>query len=402
MIAEYVEQTSATMPKWSKSYIYIGGRLLATEAPNGSGEIVHYHHPDRLSTKLVTNNLDTTSFHQANLPFGTALETESTGATNRRFTSYDRSTTTGLDYAINRQYDSRQGRFTQVDPLGMAAASLADPQTLNMYSYVGNDPVNRVDPDGQFWGALFRFIGGLFTSLKPNVINGSFSYRNVPPVSVSFTPNFQNIGVGFAGIGFSVRSNGHWLPAVLGSRESLDPQDLSEISEAQSEADKLVGKSNCTKFIEDLALKALVRLNNGQPLDPDTLAWAKTNMTAASLLTKIKNAKVVLLPDQEGPDEAAANALESTQTITFYKGFFFYKYHSDIVVNRPSGPEWIRRTLTQRGQSLIHEGLHLLIGGFTDELLGEVISGKRAKGSEAARRKWGSKIINAAVQSDCK
>ena len=147
VIAEYVEQTSATMPKWSKNYIYLGGRLLATEAPNGSGEIVHYHHPDRLGTKLVTNNLDTSSFHQANLPFGTALEAESTSGitsvTNRRFTSYDRSTTTGLDYAINRQYDSRQGRFTQVDPLGMAAASLADPQTLNMYSYVGNDPVNR-------------------------------------------------------------------------------------------------------------------------------------------------------------------------------------------------------------------------------------------------------------------
>lgn len=36
-------------------------------------------------------------------------------------------------------------------PLGMSAASLADPQTLKMYSYVGNDPVNRVDPDAQFW-----------------------------------------------------------------------------------------------------------------------------------------------------------------------------------------------------------------------------------------------------------
>ena len=54
--------------------------------------------------------------------------------TNRRFTNYDRSATTGLDYPVNRQYDSRQGRSTQVDPLGMAGASLADPQTLNMYS----------------------------------------------------------------------------------------------------------------------------------------------------------------------------------------------------------------------------------------------------------------------------
>ena len=220
VIAEYVEQPSATMPKWSKNYQYLGGRMLATEAPNGAGEIVRYHHPDRLGTKLITNNLDTGSFSQENLPFGTALTVESTEASNRRFTSYERSATTGLDYAINRHYDPRQGRFTQVDPLGMAATSLADPQTLNMYSYVGNDPVNRVDPDGQFWGALFRFIAGLFTNLRPNVINGSFTFRNTPPISVSFTPNFQNIGVGFAGIGFDLRLGGHWLPDLLEPQES--------------------------------------------------------------------------------------------------------------------------------------------------------------------------------------
>jgi RHS repeat-associated protein len=131
------------MPQWSKNYIYFGSRLLATEGPNGSGgELVQYHHPDRLGTRLITNNADTTFFEQVSLPYGTALDAESTGATNRRFTSYDRSAATGLDYAVNRHYDSRQGRFTRADPLGMEAASLADPQSLNIHSYVGNDPTN--------------------------------------------------------------------------------------------------------------------------------------------------------------------------------------------------------------------------------------------------------------------
>ena len=252
VISEYTDPSGAVMPQWSKDYIYFGARLLATDEPNGvGGEIVHYHHPDRLGTRLVTNNLDTTYFKQAGLPFGTPLDSESTGATNRRFTSYDRSTTTGLDYAVNRNYDSRQGRFTQPDPLGMGAASLTDPQSLNMYSYVGNDPVNRVDPDGQFWGALFQLIAGLFHNLKPNVINGSFAYHNHPPVSVSFTSNFQTIGVGYGGIGIPLRIEGQWLPELLNPKS--DP-----FGDAVAAARGILsGNNECSRFFGGAGLSAL-------------------------------------------------------------------------------------------------------------------------------------------------
>ena len=159
-IAEYIESGGSTTPQWSKSYVYLGARLLSTLTPNGSGgDAVQYHHPDRLGTRLVTDPSSGTSFEQVTLPFGTALNAESTGATNRRFTSYDRSATTGLDYAVNRHYDSQQGRFTQVDPIGMKAASPEDPQTLNLYSYCGNDPVNHIDPDGLFsWKTFFKAL----------------------------------------------------------------------------------------------------------------------------------------------------------------------------------------------------------------------------------------------------
>ena len=90
---------------------------------------------------------------------GVALDAESSGATNRRFTSYDRSPVTGLDYAINRHYDPLQGRFTQVDPIGMDSVDLTDPQTLNLYAYCANDPINQIDPDGLFFKKLFRWIG---------------------------------------------------------------------------------------------------------------------------------------------------------------------------------------------------------------------------------------------------
>jgi RHS repeat-associated protein len=170
VIAEYIETQSApTAPQWSKSYIFLGARLLSTSTPNVSGgEVTQYHHPDRLGTRLISNAADTNVQEQATLPFGTALDSESTGASNRRFTSYDRSAVTGLDYAVNRTYDSQQGRFTQVDPIGIQAASLDNPQSLNLYNYVGNDPVNRTDPNGLFWGKLksfFKKVGKIFTAV---------------------------------------------------------------------------------------------------------------------------------------------------------------------------------------------------------------------------------------------
>jgi RHS repeat-associated protein len=135
--------------------------------PNGAGgELVQYHHPDRLGTRLVTNAQDSTYFEQVSLPFGTALDSESTGSTKRRFTSYDRSSVTGLDYANNRHYDSQQGRFTQVDPIGMGSVSPESPQTLNLYAYCINDPINQIDPSGlgffSFVGKLFKAIGKVF------------------------------------------------------------------------------------------------------------------------------------------------------------------------------------------------------------------------------------------------
>src|SRR5205807_8595540 len=172
-IAEYTESGGSTSPAWSKSYVYLGGRLLSTLTPNdGGGESIQYHHPDRLGTRIVTNPADGTFFEQQTLPFGTALnESPPTGGTtnetNRRFTSYDRSQTTKLDYAVNRHYDSQQGRFTQVDPAGMKSVALSSPQTLNLYAYCTNDPVNHTDPSGLgFFGSIGKILKVVSRVLK--------------------------------------------------------------------------------------------------------------------------------------------------------------------------------------------------------------------------------------------
>ena len=133
--------------QWERSRFYLGNRLLGSSDKRGSGQLVSYFHPDRLGIRLITNGADASSLEQATLPFGALVPNKYPNPVNPLFTTYDRSSATGLDYAINRHYDAQQ-RFLQPDPLGMAAANRTNPQSLNLYSYVAGDPINRSDPTG--------------------------------------------------------------------------------------------------------------------------------------------------------------------------------------------------------------------------------------------------------------
>lgn len=190
VVAEYTDAGSNLA--WAKGYVNFGARLLATMTPAlrpGTAEVVQLHHPDRLGTRLITRVGSTGAREQVTLPFGTMLEAESAAPFgvisdggvalgSQRFTSYDRSTTTGLDYAQNRFYDSLEGRFTQVDPIGMDAASATVPQSLNMFSYARNDPINNSDPDGLLcaqytvmWGGHDSYsLDGTHTGGAPNYV----------------------------------------------------------------------------------------------------------------------------------------------------------------------------------------------------------------------------------------
>jgi len=68
------------------------------------------------------------------------------------FTGKERDTESGNDYMFARYYNSATGRFlspdwsAKEDPVPYA--DLHDPQSLNLYSYVRNHPLNMADPDG--------------------------------------------------------------------------------------------------------------------------------------------------------------------------------------------------------------------------------------------------------------
>lgn len=78
-----------------------------------------------------------------------------TGADNvrKRYTGYEKDQETQLDFAEARMYENRHGRFTAVDPL-LASGKSSNPQTFNRYVYTSNNPIARIDPDGNIWGTF--------------------------------------------------------------------------------------------------------------------------------------------------------------------------------------------------------------------------------------------------------
>jgi RHS repeat-associated protein len=66
---------------------------------------------------------------------------------------------TGLHYNYHRYYDPATGRYLTADPIGLAGG-------INLFAYVGGNPVNLVDPYGlevfgiNFGGSAFYGPGG--------------------------------------------------------------------------------------------------------------------------------------------------------------------------------------------------------------------------------------------------
>jgi RHS repeat-associated protein len=81
-----------------------------------------------------------------------------------KFTGKERDSETSLDYFGARYYASTMARFMSPDwsaaSVPVPYASLDDPQTLNLYGYVRNNPISKVDADGHCPNCATALIGG--------------------------------------------------------------------------------------------------------------------------------------------------------------------------------------------------------------------------------------------------
>lgn len=128
---------------WSVGYIYLGGQMVA-EYKNGT---TYFAHGDHLGSTRVATKVDKTMQASYDLmPYGESSNPDTT--ITHKFTGLERDSKDsepGLDDTWFRKYSALCGRWLSPDPL---FGSPSDPQSLNRYAYVLNDPVNLIDPLG--------------------------------------------------------------------------------------------------------------------------------------------------------------------------------------------------------------------------------------------------------------
>lgn len=161
------------------SYYYANGQLIAKKDPWGNK--LYYQNDHLGSASTMTNQsgalVESTTYD----PWGEVK----IGGTQSKFqyTGQEKDSETGLNYYNARYYDPHIRRFTQPDSV---IPNVYNPQDLNRYSYVRNNPLRYTDPTG-------HCIGPLLAICLAGIIFAPVIIANINPIIALTTQYFNDI-----------------------------------------------------------------------------------------------------------------------------------------------------------------------------------------------------------------
>ncbi len=229
-------------------YIYGGNLKLATINDSATA----FNHLDHLSGSNISTDTNGDELELNDYyPYGQSRIDDRTGGytNNYLYTGKELDRETDLYYYGARYYDPLLGRFVSVDPLVLDIATktnkefadiIDNPQTLNAYSYVLNNPLRYVDPTGeanldQAGKGLIKMGVGFELSLASVIVG----LESPASAVLAFT----------SGVGLFTSGLSDLIEGILTEDQPLDTRGVSErLSEVYDEIGSEVSTSAEIEF----------------------------------------------------------------------------------------------------------------------------------------------------------
>ncbi|HEV2992213.1 MAG TPA: RHS repeat-associated core domain-containing protein [Candidatus Angelobacter sp.] len=142
----------------TRDYVFFAGKRIAMVSISSGNP--YYYLSDQIGSTAVVASGDGKSIQwEADFfPFGSQRAVITNLLDNHyQFTGYEYDFETAYNYAVERFEAGRWGRFLSPDILG---GSVLNPQSLNRYAYVLNNPCTLIDPYGLTPQCTFTVSGG--------------------------------------------------------------------------------------------------------------------------------------------------------------------------------------------------------------------------------------------------
>ncbi len=159
----------------------------------------------------------------------------------RDYTGYQKNEESQLEYSQARYYNPSHGRFTSVDPLA-ASATIKNPQTLNRYSYVINNPYKFVDPLGlrlSDIGVVQTDDPWLADTLERESRNNLLGERSDPPPPPDGPPPGANCHMCFGAQSTDSSDQGTTPQNDNNLSEMVDSGGPNRVGNAEESSDKM-------------------------------------------------------------------------------------------------------------------------------------------------------------------
>ncbi|HEX3085708.1 MAG TPA: RHS repeat-associated core domain-containing protein, partial [Pyrinomonadaceae bacterium] len=134
-------------------YVFFDGeRVARRDGATGTGGVLYYFSDHLKTASVITDSAGVIKAESDYYPWGGELQFVNNDSNDYKFTGKKRDLETGLDYFGARYYSNGLGRWVSADwsatPVPVPYADFYDPQTLNLYQFVGGNPASKADPDG--------------------------------------------------------------------------------------------------------------------------------------------------------------------------------------------------------------------------------------------------------------